>query len=72
MSIPRYAAHPSLHFALKAIKDTAAGLGSMRFAVQQSPNEEALVAADLQQLLDDGGKDGAKRLAKMASRVATL
>ena len=31
MSIPRYAAHPSLHFALKAIKDTAAGLGSMRF-----------------------------------------
>ncbi len=59
MSIPRYAAHPSLHFALKAIKDTVAGLGSMRFAVQQSPNEEALVAADLRKLSDDGGKDGA-------------
>ena len=40
--------------------------------VQQSPNEEALVAADLQKLSDDGGKDGAKRLAKMASRVATF
>eukprot|EP01048_Picozoa_sp_COSAG05_P032089 COSAG05_NODE_12093_length_483_cov_1.851562_1_plen_120_part_01 len=28
LSVPRYAAHPSLHFVLKGIKDSEAGLGS--------------------------------------------
>ena len=45
LSVPRYAAHPSLHFVLKGIKDSEAGLDSMSVAVSQSPDEAPLVRA---------------------------
>ena len=67
-----FSSHASLHFALKSMKDIAGGLSNVGFAVNQSPVEEPLVAGDLQALLDDGDKQSARRLGKLATKVASF
>ena len=71
LAVPRYAHHPSLHFALKGIKDSEHAVSSMGFAVNQRAEEQKLVASDLQDLLDSG-KSGRERLAQMGGRLASF
>jgi hypothetical protein len=71
LAVPRYAQHPSLHFALKGIKDSEHAVSSMGFAVNQRAEEQKLVASDLQDLLDSG-KSGRERLAQMGGRLASF
>eukprot|EP01043_Picozoa_sp_COSAG02_P082846 COSAG02_NODE_20985_length_807_cov_1.120056_2_plen_193_part_00 len=70
LSVPRYAAHPSLHFVLKGIKDSEAGLGSMSFAVSQSPDEAPLVGSDLQALLED--EEGRTKVRSLSARLSNF